>query len=195
MIAQGLVGIVILGALTGLPAAHAKPESVFVTEPTGEKIVITGAAIKQTPVYKGQMLVEMQAKSAAALRARQAFDSCSKAMESYQCWRMYGDELSKTVPQIPAGLERLAVDPLYVVLQYRVINVDLNGQKKLGDQALTACLNPLVPEGYWPVLNRFKPVLKYVAGGSADPRLPAEVLKARVCRAYVDFDALRLPKR
>ena len=195
MITRDLLRIFILAGLALFYAARAEVQSVYVMEPTGEKIVIPRAVVKLTPVYKGQMLIEMQAKAAVARRARQAFEACSRKMDSYQCWRMYGEELSKTVPQVPVGLERLDIDPLYVVLQYRVINIDINGQKKLGDETLTACLNPRVPEGYWPVINRFKPILKYVAGGSADRRLPSEVLKDRACTAFVNFDALRLPGR
>ena len=170
-------------------------QSVSSLEPTGEKLVILRSVVKLTPVYKGQLLVEMRSKAAAARRTRQEFDACANTMDRYECWRMYGDDLTKVAPQVPGGLERLDIDPLYVVLQYRVINIDLNGQKKLGEEALVACLNPRVPEGYWPVINRAKPILKYIPGGSADRRLPSEALKARACSAFVDFAAMGWSRR
>ena len=166
----------------------AEVQSVSVLETTGEKLVIPRSVVKLTPVYRGQLLRDMQVKVAEQQRERQKFNACLGESDGYQCWRMYGDEVSKPKVQVPTALQWLQIDPLYVVLQYRLVLVDLNRQSKLGDEGLVVCLNPRVPEGYWPVINRFKPILKKVPGADGS-KSPIETLKARACAAFVDFSA------
>ena len=169
-------------------ACAAPPQSVSVMEATGERVIIPGPTVKRTPVYKGQLYLDMIAKAEQQRREKEQISECLDKMESYQCWRMYGDLMSKPKALVLPALQWLAFDPLYVVLQYRLVLEDLNRLKRLGDEGLVVCLNPRVPEGYWPLINQVRPILAKTPNLKPDPS-PMEVLKSKACAAFADFPA------
>lgn len=177
-----------LAAVAAPASLAAEVQSVSVLDATGERLVIPRAVVKVTPVYRGQLLRDMQIKVSEQQRELQRFKACLGAVDAYQCWRMYGDEVSKPKVQVLTALQSLQVDPLYVVLQYRLVVVDLNRQSRLGDEGVAVCLNPRVPVGYWPVINQFRPVLKRIPGADG-AKSAVETLKTRACTAFVDFSA------
>lgn len=184
-----LVGILAAGALALLPlgAKGVAAEFVSVPDVTGESLRIPRSVIKLTPVYRGALFVDMQKKVAEQQKVRQLYGSCLSQFDGYQCWRMYGEDVSRPKLKIPAALQWLQADPLYVVLQFRLVRIDLNKQASLGDEGLVVCLNPHVPRGYWPEVNKFRPILKQTPGGGGAVSTPMEILKAKACAAFVAF--------
>jgi hypothetical protein len=174
-------------SLSPLGAKGAGAESVSVLDVTGEVLKIPKSVVKLTPVYRGVLLADMQKKVAEQQRVSRLFESCLREFDGYQCWRMYGGDVSKNKLKTLPSLQWLRADPLYVVLQYRLVRIDLNKQASLGEEGLVVCLNPHVPQGYWPEVNKFRPILKQTPGGSGDVSSPMEMLKARACAAFVAF--------
>lgn len=83
---------------------------------------------------------------------------------------------------------------MYVILEYQPIVTDINRQKKIGEKTLVICLNPAVPEGYWQVINRYKPILKHTPNAKSSERNPSDALKKRACEVFVDFNNTSGPK-
>lgn len=174
-------------SLSPLGAIGAGPESVSVPDVTGEVLKIPKSVVKLTPVYRGVLFMDMQNKVAEQQRVRRLYEDCLREFDGYQCWRMYGGDVSKSKLKTLPALQWLRADPLYVVLQYRLVRIDLNKQASLGDEGLVVCLNPHVPQGYWPEVNKFRPIIKQTPGGGGDVNSPMEMLKARACAAFVTF--------
>lgn len=182
--ANVLVSFFIIACSVG--QALAGTPSVSVVQSTGERLTIPRATVKATPVYRGRLVSEMLLKASSQRVEREKFAACQKTMENYDCWRIYGDEMSKPLLKVPQSLMGLKVDLMYIILEYRVITTDLNLQKKVGNEDLVVCLNPGVPEGYWPLVNRFKPVLsKTPAASKSTPEI--EALKNLACAAFANF--------
>lgn len=180
--------ILLFFAAAAYPASQAlgATPSVSVVQSTGEKLTIPKATVKATPVYRSRLVSEMLLKSSSQRAEREKFVACQKTMDNYDCWRVYGEEMSKPLLKVPQSLLGLRADPMYIILEYRVVTTDLNQQKKIGNEDLIVCLNPDVPQGYWPLINRFKPVLsKTPAASKSTPEI--ETLKNLACAAFANF--------
>lgn len=190
----GLLLSTLLLSVASTAAFSAEVQTVSVLDNTGERLEIRRRSISLTPVYRVQLLVDMQSKAAEQQRERQKFNDCLRDDDAYKCWRMYGEEVSKPKIKVPIALQWLQFDPLYIVMQYRPVVIDLNRQSKLGTEGLIVCLNPRVPEGYWPDINRFKPILKKIPEADG-VKSPLETLKSRACAAFVNFTSKALEGR
>lgn len=152
-----------------------------------ESLVIRKSMVKISPVTKVDLYREFQSKISRQSSTRREFDVCSNLLDETSCWTMYGDIITKDTPLLPGTLLQLQHDPIYIVLTYKIISKNIIGQKKIGENSLVVCLNPKVPEGYFSLIDKFKPILQRVPN-TTDPTNAVEALKAQACKAFANFN-------
>lgn len=167
-------------------AAPASEGSLSIVNEKGENVKIERASVRLTPIYKESLFAELKSREASNLSAKLQFDECKKSINEFYCWKMYGDEVSAKKLKVPDSMLKIAFDPLYIVLTYKPLIIDLNNQKKIGEDALIVCLNPSVPSGYWKVINQYKPILKSAPSTGANSQ-PLDKLKLKACSQYARF--------
>ena len=158
-----------------------------------ESLMIRKSMVKISPVTKVDLYREFQSEISRLRLTRREFDICSNLLDETSCWTMYGDIISKDRPLLPGTLLQLSHDPIYIVLTYKIISKNIIGQRKIGESALVVCLNPKVPEGYFSLINKFKPILQRVPN-TTDPTNAVEALKAQACKAFANFNQPKLEK-
>jgi len=167
-------------------AAPASESSLSVVNEKGETVKIAKSSVRLTPIDKESLFAELKNREASNLSARLQYDECKKSINEFYCWKMYGDEISAKNLRVPNSMLKIAFDPLYIVITYKPLIIDLNNQKKLGEDALIVCLNPNVPSGYWKVINQYKPILKSAPSTGANAA-PLDKLKLKACSQFARF--------
>jgi len=187
---ERLSALFITLAINIAAAAAAGEGNLSIVNEKGEEVQIEKSSVRLTPISKESLFAELKNREASDLSIKLQYDECKKSIDEFYCWKMYGDEVSAKKLKVPDSMRKIAFDPLYIVVTYKPLIIDLNSQKKIGEDALIVCLNPNVPSGYWKVINQYKPILKSAPSTGADSQ-PLDKLKLKACSRFARFKQQR----
>ena len=157
-------------------------ESVKVSDSTGN---VFG-------VQKGSLKIKSHDPSAiyqVAVDARNAFlekqsqqQACTQVYDPILCLKIFPDNQADQSPAAlpPRNLQKLSITPAYISVEFKPSLKGQDGRLRIGKTQKMNCLNPLMPDGYWTVIDTVVPILKSVPVKS-NATSSISKLKALIC--------------
>lgn len=156
-------------------------ESAVVAAKDGNMFGIQKGSVKIVSYSPASIYTSIIEKRKQRLAKVAEQEECLRLFDPVVCLKLYPvGQLDKDVLP-PPNLRKLSIDPAYVSISFNPTLKGADGRLRVGKVQRLNCLNPLMPSGYWAVIDALTPVLKLVPSLASENDSNVARLRNVVC--------------